>query len=297
MRTLIMFVIAALCAHIAHAQSTFTYQGELKDNGNPVNATKTLRFVLFDDESNPTPVESLGEYQVDIVDGLFTIELNPTISMGNDLYLEITVVDATEHVLSPRQRITFAPKSLYSLTTRGIHVDAQGRVGVGTESPDVALEVVQNPNDVQVFRLTDMLGQFQLRFRVALRNTLIQAWNLSGDIPETLFLNPMGGLTTLGPDGLSFNDGTVQTTAALRVFAIATGSGSAQTGETSSTTINIPGVLPTDFVLIINGSIGSKAIPHSPSALTNQVRVNITSASNEPFGSDSTSFTVVVLRP
>lgn len=300
MRTLIMFMIAALCTHIAHAQSTFTYQGELQENAQPANGSYELRFELYDTQTGGVPLDSITE-SVDISNGLFSVELTTTDSLASDRWLEIAVIltpDASQvEIITPRQKITEAPRSSFSVRTRGIHVDAQGRVGVGTETPDVALEVVQNPNDVQVLRLTDVLGQFQLRFRVALRNTLIQAWNLSSDIPETLFLNPMGGLTALGPAGLSFNDGTVQTTAGLRVVATATGSGSAQTGETSSTTISIPGVVPTDLVLILNGTIGSVAIPHSPTALTDQVRVNITSASNDTFGSDSTNFTVVVLRP
>ncbi|MFG0246464.1 MAG: hypothetical protein ACF8MF_10505 [Phycisphaerales bacterium JB052] len=299
MRTCIMLVIAALLTRAAQAQSTFTYQGELQENAQPANGTYDLRFEIYDSQTGGVPLDSISQ-AVNITDGIFSVELTTNDTLESDRWLEIAVIltpDASQiQIISPRQKITEAPRASYSIRTRGIHVDAQERVGVGTASPGVALEVVQNPNDVQVFRLTDMLQQFQLRFRVALRNTLIQAWNLGSDAPETLYLNPMGGLTTLGPSGLAFNDGTVQTTAGLRVIATASDSGSAQGGESTTDFVSVPGTLPGDLVLITGGAVGNEVIPHSPVALTDEVRVTITNASNN-FNFASTNYTVTVLRP
>ena len=199
-------------------------------------------------------------------------------------------------IITPRQKITEAPRASYSIRTRGIHVDAQNRVGIGTETPTAPLQVKQDAVDTDVFRITDIAQQFQLRFRAQLRDTLIQAWNAGADIPETLLLNPAGGVTRVGPEGLGFFDGTVQTTAALQIVATFNRSASAAGGQSSIVSISAPGVRPGDIPVIVGNGLVRDVIPHSPAALTDQVRVIVTNASNDP-GSSSTNFTVYVLRP
>ena len=300
MRTLIMLVIAALFAQAAHAQNVFTYQGELKDNGNPVNATKTLRFVLFDDESNPTPVESLGEHEVDIVDGLFSIELNQTVALGADLYLEVTVVDATEHVLSPRQRITFAPKSLYSLTTRGIHVGPSGLVGINTTNPGASLEVRGGFGQTEMFRISTPESTSELRFYVDSLASSIQSFETDVTRVGQLNLNPFGGKVIFGGDieagqievlGIRFSDNStfnsVPTQNLLGFVGEAThvisnsieiaGGGSIGFGTA------VPGAMPGDIVIAYTANpLNDQFILHNARVTnTGTVGVTITNANTD----------------
>jgi len=133
----------------------FTYQGQLKENGLPVTDVidleaslwtaaiggdrvgQTLRFDGIG--GNPPPIE--------VINGLFTVDLDfgAEAFNGNTRYLELAVRrphdpsgQAAFTVLEPRQRIAPTP---YALQTRGIHVDASGNVGIGTDAPAANLHV------------------------------------------------------------------------------------------------------------------------------------------------------------
>ena len=53
-----------------------TYQGQLKDNGKPVNGTVDFRFEVWDSLSGGTSVASVASVTgASVVNGLFTVEL------------------------------------------------------------------------------------------------------------------------------------------------------------------------------------------------------------------------------
>ncbi len=82
---------------------------------------------------NPPPVV--------VEQGLFTVLLDFEVAPYVDnasLWLEISVSGTP---LIPRQHLTPAP---FSLATRGLHVDAAGNVGIGTDQPEAALHVSGN---------------------------------------------------------------------------------------------------------------------------------------------------------
>lgn len=114
--------------------NTFTYQGELSDGGGLVTDTLPMTFRLFDLPGGGTQFGGdivLGAVQV--VDGRFTVHLDfgEQFTTTAARFLEIEVDGV---LLSPRQQITAAPVSLFSLNTRGINVDSQLDVGIGTTS-------------------------------------------------------------------------------------------------------------------------------------------------------------------
>jgi len=123
----------------AQTDSTFTYQGELKESGEPANGSYNLDFALWDAISGGSQVGSTIQFNGQPVsDGLFTVELDFGAAAfdGSQLWLEITV-DGTE--LAPRQPLTGTP---YAIQTRGIVVDADNNVGIGTSTPVCELQVV-----------------------------------------------------------------------------------------------------------------------------------------------------------
>jgi hypothetical protein len=118
----------------------FTYQGSLKQGGEPYTGKAELTFVLFDAATGGRDYgRQLGE--VDVVDGLFTVILNDESQFdlrafnSQALWLEIEV---NRTRLTPRQPLTTAP---YALQTRGIFVNKELHVGIGTVEPKAELDV------------------------------------------------------------------------------------------------------------------------------------------------------------
>ncbi|HUW14713.1 MAG TPA: hypothetical protein VM537_33645 [Anaerolineae bacterium] len=101
--------------------SAFTYQGQLKAGGNPVNDTCDMAFRLHDEASNGTQVGTAISTTVPITDGLFTVQLDFGASAfdGDARWLGIKVKcpgDVGYGQLS-RQALTATPYSLYALST------------------------------------------------------------------------------------------------------------------------------------------------------------------------------------
>ncbi len=134
LRLVAWIVVIAASAGIANAGggTALTYQGRLLDAGEPANGTFNVDFSLWDDPSAGSQVGSTIMFSsLPISDGLFTVELDFGANAFNntDRWLAISVDGVP---LMPRQPITRAP---YSIQTRGIYVDADEHVGIGTTSP------------------------------------------------------------------------------------------------------------------------------------------------------------------
>jgi hypothetical protein len=150
MKSVASVVIAALAlaAGPAPAQeplgSGFLYQGRLKQHGAPFTGVVDLSFDLVAAESGGTSLGSQAILDVAVADGLFVVELNAGGEFGADAFrgearwLEVAVNGST---LTPRQKLAAAPYALHSDSTRGLAVDAEGRVGIGTATPASELTV------------------------------------------------------------------------------------------------------------------------------------------------------------
>ncbi len=117
-------IIALLAAGTTLAQTpagtAFTYQGQLKENGVPVNTTTgSIRVALYDAETSGNQIgESVGLENVTINNGLFTIPLDfGTGAFGGEArWLQIAVwKSGTGWVtLTPRQKVTPAPQAQFA---------------------------------------------------------------------------------------------------------------------------------------------------------------------------------------
>jgi hypothetical protein len=105
----------------AFAQGTaFTYQGQLKNNGNPASGTYNLTFTLFNTNITGVPVaEPVTNNAVGVTNGLFTvlIDFGAGAFTGATNWLEIGVETngASSFItLTPRQQMTPTPYAIYA---------------------------------------------------------------------------------------------------------------------------------------------------------------------------------------
>lgn len=140
--------------------TAFTYQGQLKDGGVPVDGEYDFLFRLFDAPNGGSPVGgNIQPVTLSVINGLFTVELDfgPQAFDGEARWLEVGVRPAGtggDHtILAPRQPLTAAPYALYALDgTTGaggywaadgdnIYNTNAGRVGIGTDAPGCPLHL------------------------------------------------------------------------------------------------------------------------------------------------------------
>jgi len=98
----------------ALADTTITYQGQLKDADGAVSATLGMSFALYDAVGGGNRVgNAVAVPSVAVSDGLFQVELDfGDVFDGSPLWLSVTV-EGSE--LSPRQRLGAAPVAAFAL--------------------------------------------------------------------------------------------------------------------------------------------------------------------------------------
>ncbi|USN98100.1 MAG: hypothetical protein H6810_07875 [Phycisphaeraceae bacterium] len=178
--------------------TAFTYQGVLTNGGTPAGGDHAMTFGLYSAASGGTLLGTQTA-AVPVVDGVFSVELDFGAASWNnsDRWIEITVEGFT---LGPRQLVTRSP---YAITTRGINVSDDGKVGIGTSSPDEKLTVSgTNANIMLRSGPFDSFGP-QLIFR----NTVVDSQTVHG----TLVFDdgsPLASISymkpSFAPDGLAF---------------------------------------------------------------------------------------------
>jgi hypothetical protein len=88
----------------------FTYQGVLKEDGQPVTGNRAMHFYMHTDGNCTTPIYDSSNSSVPVMDGLFSFELwtPPHIFNGQAIWLEVTVEGETLGC----QKITAVPYAL-----------------------------------------------------------------------------------------------------------------------------------------------------------------------------------------
>lgn len=126
--TALPIAVFSLAAPVLADDTTFTYQGSLNDTGSVANGSYPMTFRLYSAASGGSLIKTINAGSVSVENGLFSVDLGFDASDLNnsDRWLEV-VVDGT--TLSPRQPLQRAP---YAIQTRGIYVDDDYRVGIGS---------------------------------------------------------------------------------------------------------------------------------------------------------------------
>lgn len=111
-----VFMLTLLLSLVsAQASTMITYQGQLKQSGEPFTGLTNLEFRLFDQLSGGSqvgPTQTRVDWPVE--DGLFQVELDfgAAAFLGSVRYLEVRVDGSP---LSPRQSVRASPMALFAL--------------------------------------------------------------------------------------------------------------------------------------------------------------------------------------
>ncbi len=111
----LFFASAALAAPLGTA---ITYQGQLRFNDDLASGLFDIQICLFDDLSEPIPLDCVMSDMVPVEEGVFTVELDfgDMAFVGDERYIELRVRPGGDPggfiALSPRQLVTPSPEAL-----------------------------------------------------------------------------------------------------------------------------------------------------------------------------------------
>jgi microcystin-dependent protein len=150
----LLFTVTALYADVPNE---ITYQGRLREYGQPVTGTRTMNFRIYRSATGPGTAWESGNVGVAVSSGTFAYTLTPDIDWRQkDYWIETTVSGKT---LSPREKLSAQAYALHSRTAediekpdgapfhlaigsnRHLSVQTSGNVGIGNTSPDTKLRV------------------------------------------------------------------------------------------------------------------------------------------------------------
>jgi len=120
--TLLAAASLTLSAYAQQSSTAFTYQGFLRDNGQPANGVYDLRFALYDSPSGGNQIGRIVLVEdVTVADGLFTVEVDfgaAPFNTGARLWIEIGVRPGNStgghSLLTPRIELTPVPYAIYA---------------------------------------------------------------------------------------------------------------------------------------------------------------------------------------
>ncbi len=176
------------------ANTSFTYQGQLMDGGQPFSGEVDIEYALYASDSGGSAVRS-GRRSVQVSDGLFQLEIDfGTPAYESGLWLELTVDGQT---LDPRQPITAAPLAIRSLDAGGGSQWVDEGSGISYQGGNVAVghPATGNPQTLSV-RSESGEDPFSVLNQTGIRT--LHAQNNAGITVGGFFLAPDNGLMVHG---------------------------------------------------------------------------------------------------
>jgi len=214
MRVATSFVLGALAASLIAAaafrgggqplDSTFTYQGQLRNAGQLVNGTADLRFTLWDSDVGGMQVGTANTFNAyPLTDGRFALGLNFGAGAfnGDQRWVQVEFRNPAGVgqylTLSPRDKINATPYALYALNgaesqwsynpkTQALSAAQNvAKVGIGTSAPTAALEVVAAGGDDAVKLPAQSIGAAELAIPLSAAGFFSASFGCGGPMSVT----------------------------------------------------------------------------------------------------------------
>jgi hypothetical protein len=149
----------------AGPDTSFVYQGELREGGGPADGAYQMAYRLWDALAGGVQIgATIDDPAVTVSEGRFTVELDFGAAAFDNAprWLELEVEGV---VLAPRQAVGRSP---YAIQTRGIHVDPDLNVGLGTDTPAHLLDLLDDAPTLRLAATDPTPGvSGHLRFRAS----------------------------------------------------------------------------------------------------------------------------------
>jgi hypothetical protein len=244
--------------------TAWTYQGRLMDTNVPADGVFEFQFELYDSPEDGNQLDNTFSLRaVDVIDGYFTVELDfgGGVFDGDARWLEIGVRPSNTadpfNILSPRQKLTPTPYSLYADTANSASyaetagstvggIEGNGTagyvarftaletignsaiynngssVGIGTTNPNSRLHIWKPSSSSPVLQLDTqkIVGPLTLIYKLLFDGTSIDAEGTLGDLPISLNPNSSGDVFLAGGGG-QVGIGTTSPAAKLHVAGMA----------------------------------------------------------------------------
>ena len=201
------------------ANTSFTYQGQLMDGGQPFSGEVDIEYALYANDSGGSAIRS-GRRSVQVSDGLFQLEIDfGTQAYESGLWLELTVDGQT---LDPRQLITAAPLAIRSLDAGGGSQWVDEGSGISYQGGNVAIghPASGNPQTLSV-RSESGEDPFSVLNQTGIRT--LHAQNNAGITVGGFFLAPDNGLMVHGDAAQELgSNGLVKAAAVVQCSTAAT---------------------------------------------------------------------------
>lgn len=242
--------------------ASFTYQGSLTHSGLPATGTADMRFKLWDAATGGSQLGTTKTFDgaganpppVALADGLFSVELNfgAAAYNGDERWLEIAVRNpagtGAYTTLAPRQHVTAAP---YAIQTRGLYVNQNNWLGIGTTAPQNPLHVVGN-GDVMALEGTNHAYMELFPGGFAAGRKAYMGFPANGVVNLVLRNETAGGnliLNAPGNVGVGYTDG-FQPTARLEVNGSLKSASLSVIGASSSGSLNVADATQTNTLSV-----------------------------------------------
>ena len=155
-------VLGCLMSAAAPIDGRFNYQARLTSGGVPITGVVDARFSLWDAAAAGAQISSSIEFLGEAVsDGLYNADLDFGVAAlnGDMRWLQVEVrtpAGVGAYVILGRREILGMP---YAIQTRGIFVDDDKKVGIGTNTPIAPLHVESDDHEFTIYarnNLTDL---------------------------------------------------------------------------------------------------------------------------------------------
>ena len=211
--SLCALVVPLFWSSAVHAQSTtFTYQGQLNDNGSPANGNFDMQFKLYDAAAAGNQIGStLTQPSVQATNGAFTAQLDfgAVAFPGGTRFLEVSVRKAGSagaYMVQPRTQITSSPYAIRALSAASADASAAGTISATSiaTGADTPHSLPLHVNGTSWFQgdttpLPSTVGEgVAVGYSSSLDAGYVFAYDYTAGAPKNLFLNSPGGNVSFG---------------------------------------------------------------------------------------------------
>ncbi|MGC9315132.1 MAG: tail fiber domain-containing protein [bacterium] len=162
-RALGLMILLVAVAYSAPVENVISFQGKIIVDGTPFSGTRSIEFNIYDVESGGTALWTENHIAVEIVGGLFNVELGgttplTTLDFDEQYWVGISIGIGAE--ITPRYKLTSSPYAMsdndWVIDGDNMYSGVTGNVGIGTITPNAPLHIFSGDHALQIDGLSSI---------------------------------------------------------------------------------------------------------------------------------------------